>query len=222
MSELEVQTQKLIQDLSQKVHEPTESQDWPTQYWASWIGCASIMALLTYVAAALLPDYIHLPTNLRDPRFWVQEGLWLLVALLSARASYVYSFPTERPRESELMLILLMSALCASLFLAIDQISMLRDLGVEAQLDRGPCGGFIALTGALGAGWMFFVIKRAAPIHLSRTATYAALSMATLSSALMHLVCTHENPIHVVIWHLVPVVALGAASAVLGKKLLRW
>ncbi len=215
-------TDLLILELAREAGSVGEARNWPSNYWFSWIGCLSLMALLTYLAAALLPAYIHLPTNLKSVGFWLDAGMWFVLAALGARIAYLSSMPGFSKPALERAAVILFGILMASLVFRSTPSAYAEGLQEELHWLRGPCGFFILVTGALSASWMFFVIRRAAPLELQKTTAWAAVSTGALGSMFMHLVCTHEDPVHVFLWHVVPLFLLIGVFASFGKKVLHW
>ena len=221
-----IATQDLVLELSRDLQHPSESQNWSTQYWFSWISCCSMMALLTYIAAAVLPTYIHFPTHWQNFSFWLDTVLWFLIAFFSAQVAYQSSVPGAATLWLQLWLQRAMGFVFALVLISVafrsSPSAMAAEFPEELSILRGPCGMFIFVTGLVAASWMHYVMKRAAPIDLRKTSVWGAISVGALGSMFMHLVCTHENSLHVFVWHVAPLFLLMAVAATFGQRMLRW
>lgn len=213
---------RTISDLVSRLNKSDGPKNWATLFWFSWISCLSIMSILTYIAAAFFPNDIHLPQNTGNFAFWAEIGLWFSLALLSAGIAYVSGFPTRSTRK------LLNFAYTAAVLMGVvlftreSPSAVASEFVNEIHLHRGPCGFFILITGFVSMCGMFYILKKAAPIDLSFTGLWTALSVGALSSMFMHLVCTHESTAHTLLWHVTPVILLMIMGLTLSPRLLRW
>ena len=201
---------------------PSPSKNWFTLYWFSWLSCLSVMSLLTYLAAAVFPADIHLPQELRNYAFWGEAALWFSLALCSAVISFLSGYPNRSFQKSLKLIYVLASVLAAWLLFQESPRAIASDFMTEVELHRGPCGFFILFTGLFSTLGLFLILRKAAPTQLSLTALWTALSVGSLSSMFMHLVCTHESTAHVLLWHVTPILMLMALATFVSPRLLRW
>lgn len=217
-----MKTEDLIQTLSSDLKNPSESKHWFARYWSIWFLCAIILTAITFGAHLIAPDEVHLPENLGTSILRMEAFMWLGIAVLAATIAYLSSIP----RKSNSFLIpgvyAAMAALSISLITRLDLSGFLQSAIFEMQLWRGPCGFFIALTGAAATVTMYSTIRRAAPTQMQKTATWSALSIGAFSAMLMHLVCTHDSSTHVILWHVLPMTLMIILARFSSKKLLRW
>ena len=218
----ENKTDSVITSLVNDLPNPTPAKDWFTNYWFSWISCFSLIALLTYFAAAMLPNDIHLPQNLGSFSFWLETGLWFTLSFVSALIGYHSAHPGRGSSKLLRMGIVTAFLLISSLMFRETPATFANEFSNEVHWHRGPCGIFILSTGIVSAMWMFFVLRRAAPTRLSFTGMWVAVSVGSLGSMFMHLVCTHESSAHDILWHVSPLILLGMLSAAVGHRSLRW
>lgn len=221
-------TPELIRSLAQDLSTPTAARGWSKQYWVSWTLWLAIYAGAAYGAALYRPDLAHLPENISDTGFWIQSVLWLAAAFACAHAGFESSYPTESKWSRAVIkpLILTALAMVTAFLLTTPEGGILKmsqdHLALELDHSRGGCGGFIALMGIFSIAWMTLVVRRAAPARALEAAAWSAASAGCSGSLFMHLICRFENPLHLAIWHLTPIMALIAVSAVLAPKTLRW
>ncbi len=215
-------TDQMIEDLVVHLKKPSESHDFKSLFWLSWFSSFLAMAVLTYLSAALLPEDIHLPLNLGSAAFWFETLLWSAISFTSAWIAFRLSRPQESVRTLTLIGGVLLLGLVSTLLLPVHGAEWSGQLDLELHWMRGPCGLFIFSSGAISLGWLFFVLRKGAPVHLRRTGAWAALSMGSLASMFMHLVCTHETGLHTLVWHIGPLLLLTLLSVEWGRFGLRW
>lgn len=217
-----MKTNDLIKTLSGDLKNPSESKNWFARYWSIWALCAIVLTSITYGVSLLAPEEVHLPENLGTSIFRMEVFMWFGIAILASTIAYLSSIP----RKSNSFLIpgvyAAMAALTVSLITRLDFSGLVQNVSFEMQLWRGPCGFFIALTGAAATVTMYSAIRRAAPTQLEKTATWSALSIGAFSAMLMHMVCTHDTSTHVLLWHVLPMTMIVILARFSSKKLLRW
>ena len=207
----------LVNDLSK----PSESKNWFSLFFFSWMGCASILAMFTYLAMSFMPQDIHLPRN-TGFSFWFHSALWFGLSVTAALTAYSHSLIGKNLPVYRLFSRVFAIAVVVSALMDLSWFRLSDDLNAEFDFYQGPCGGFIFLTGFLAANWMWVVIKRATPLNSRRTGMWAAVSVGAIGSGFMHMVCTHEGHAHELMWHVVPLILLTGLGAILGKKWIRW
>jgi hypothetical protein len=214
--------EQTISSLVSGLERPSSSKNWFTLYWFSWLSCLSVMSLLTYLAAAVFPADIHLPQDLRNVSFWGQAVLWFSLALCSSVISFKSGYPGRSIQKPLKLSYVLASVLTVWILIQESPQAMASDFMTEVELHRGPCGFFIFFTGLFSTLGLFLILRKAAPTNLSFTALWTALSVGSISSMFMHLVCTHESAAHVLLWHVTPVLMLMALATTVSPRLLRW
>ena len=215
-------TPQLIHDLAADLSEPSESLNWKANFWFSWAGCISVMAIMTYLAAAFLPKDIHLPQDLKNAAYWIELTLWLILGLSAAFMTSSFARPRTLNGWSPRFAWVVLAMLLSTILLNITPSAFASQMSEELHWKQGPCGFFILFTGLVSSLWMFYIIKKAAPVDLIKTSTWAAISVGALGSFFMHLVCTHENSVHTFLWHVSPLFLLAFIAAWIGPKALRW
>jgi hypothetical protein len=217
-----MKTENLIENLSLDLKTPSESRDWFVSYWMSWVACAAVMALVTWFASWLLPAHIHLPLDMHRVSFWIETASWFGISFVSGFAAYSSSIPGRaKPTYTRLAYVFSFLLMVSYLIQSTPEAFAVQ-VANEAHLLQGPCGVFIALTGLASGAWMLSRVKRAAPVDLAFTATWTATSVGAMAAMFMHLVCSHENPAHLLIWHVFPLVLLILIASAISQRVLRW
>ena len=218
-----MKTNDLITELCGDLKNPSESKNWFVRYWSIWTLFAFILTALTYGISVLTPQEAHLPDNLGSPVFKMEVLIWLGIAILASTVAYLSSVP----HKTNVFIIpgayVAMAALAASVAIRFDYSHMVQDFGAELYIGRAGCGMFIATSAAISTWALFAVMRRAAaPLHVQKTATWAALSLGAFSAMLMHTVCIHVSSAHVILWHALPMSLVILWARFSSKTLLRW
>lgn len=69
---------------------------------------------------------------------------------------------------------------------------------------------------------LFLMVKRAAPMHAAWAGLLSVLATTAMGVLGANIICPNDRPLHMLLWHVVPMVVLTAAGAALGAWLLRW
>lgn len=90
----------------------------------------------------------------------------------------------------------------------------------------GPGFGWFCLydilfVGLLPGALLFFMIRRAAPQRLNLSAWLVLVAGATFGALGAHLSCANDGPLHVLFWHILPVLVIGSLGVTLGRRLMR-
>jgi hypothetical protein len=84
------------------------------------------------------------------------------------------------------------------------------------------CMRDIMVLAVIPGAYLFFMLKRAAPLDLERTGIFAALAAGSLGALGVQFICHEHRLIHMLLWHYLPVMGVGILGAWLGRRLLRW
>ncbi len=69
---------------------------------------------------------------------------------------------------------------------------------------------------------IFVMLKRAAPLHPGLTGLLAVVAITSLSAIACRLTCPVDDPLHVLVWHTLPVFLSGLLGVLLGKLFLKF
>jgi hypothetical protein len=183
----------------------------------AWMAAAILCVGAGVSLVGLRPD---LSESFREPFFWLESLAILLVACIAIAAAFVLSVPG---RESSPL-----TKWLVGIPLAIWMAQMTGRFVFESH-DISPyfwsgygCANEIVALGILPGILMFYMIKRAAPTNLGLTGALGALAVASISALGTQFTCSSSAPSHLLAFHFVPVLAVGAVGIFLGKKFLRW
>lgn len=193
----------------------------PKTFALAWlVGAAFIFALSLW----LLPVREDLMFRLTNPDFFVLGALWLAAAGLHATLVYRSTFPglEKENRWLERLTFLPLILLFAWVLFHFPLSDFSYEMHREQNYLNGGCGAVILVAGAIHAAFLMRWVKRGAPTSLAKSGALTALSTGCFTSFLIQFACGNEHPIHVILWHAVPLTALALAMGFAAKKILKW
>ncbi len=210
----ETQTQELIKNLSLEL-KPFESESARTgvAFMAKWVAGSTALMILALATFSLRSDAM---ARLAEPRFVIESLMWLSATVVSAVIVLRSAIPGLL-RKRDLMLGVVFVAIVGAL---ISQRFFQADYAPDYY--RGTCGAVALIIGFLSGLFFTAWLKPLAPTRLELTGTWMAISSGCLGGFIMQFSCPHDNPMHVLIWHGIPVAILSVAGMLLGRRALRW
>ncbi|MBA2404779.1 MAG: DUF1109 family protein [Bdellovibrionales bacterium] len=185
--------------------------------WCGYIGMILIIAFL------LLPAREDFNLKLESLSYHLANVLWLVASLTSGIAFYFSSFPQKMNKAIWMPVVFSLAVL---LLLVITNLNSPTDFSVELShemsLWRGRCGIIILTIATIHAAFLGRWARNMAPRNSAMTGMWSALSASSMGCLFMQVVCTHENSLHLLIWHFLPLVAICFAGHKLGQRYLRW
>jgi len=213
------ETGSLIDSLVKDLPNPSESKNWRGRYWKNWSVAFLVIGGITLAAALQLPDFIRLPGEF-TPGFLLRSGLWLGVFLICAHISYLWSVPLSNLRLPFYAAATLGIGLIGATWGMASPEGIFAEWSRELHFGQGPCGFFIALTGGVSGILLLRAMKRGVTGSAQAAGFWTLAAGGCLSSFFMNLVCRHENPSHVLIWHTIPIATLTIIGLVIANKVL--
>lgn len=207
-----MQTSDLIRLLGQDKR-PVNRLPPPLLRFTRWLIIAGIVVGGATAYFGLRGDWREM---LFMPRYFLQLAATLGLALFSGLSAMILSHPGKRPR----LLLLL------SLFTLITWIAIIGHFAYHGPDKSAPiglgCAKNIVYIGLIPGGLLFAMMKRGAVLNAVIAGTLAILSSAALAAAGVQLMCPHNEPLHDLFWHFLPVLAFALFGGLLGWRALRW
>ena len=69
---------------------------------------------------------------------------------------------------------------------------------------------------------LFMMVRRAAPLRAAWAGLLAVLATAAVGVLGANVICPNDRPLHMLLWHVAPLMLFAAIGAALGTWLLRW
>ncbi len=211
-------TPELIRQIARGVT-PVRILPNPPRRLLSWFGAAMLWVATGVVLIGLRPDVLRGTTTLH---FALNCVAILLIAVLSAFAAFMMSVPDTA--KSVLVRIAPLSAVFIWLVLLATQGRLLFAPGPHHySAGHGlSCIRDILVLGAIPGAFLFFLVRRAAPVALGWSGLLVMLTLASIGALGLQFTCTNDDPLHLFAWHFLPVLLIAVSGIVLGRHLLRW
>jgi len=174
------------------------------------------------VCAYLLPLRHDLEFHFFTFTFQAENILWLVSSFVSILAFYKSTFPEKLPNSYIVMNIISYTALFSITLYRFDHLPSIVEWKTEMSFWQGRCGFLIIGFCLLNAPIYLLWAKPTAPHSPGLTGVLSALSTGSLGCLLMQIICFHPEPLHLVIWHFVPLSILGYLAHLTAKKYLSW
>jgi hypothetical protein len=215
-------THNLIRSLAQDLKNPSESSGWGRKYWVAWSIWLGFYGAATFLCTVLWPELAYFHRDLVNVSFMIQAALWLSAAIAAAAATYQSSFPVWKGVSAKPIALGIIAVLLVITFFGWNSGGSGYEFSTEFNASRGSCGRFMLIMGFFSTAWMMQVIRKAAPARLFETGAWAAATSGAVGAFCMRFVCPYENPAHILVWHLAPILALSMLGAIVGQKALKW
>lgn len=185
---------------------------WRTLAWASFaLACVSI-------GAWALGARSDLPVKMRDPEY-VREGALLLLAFaLSARSAFLFSVPGAEGGAA--LRALPIAALLAWACL-VSAGPPSGTLAAASWTSGSLCVLKMTCLALLPALAVVFMLRKGAPLSAGWTGWFALSSAFSLALLGTRILCARDDPGHLFLWHLGPLLAIGLAGIHLGRWVFR-
>ncbi len=192
-------------------------------YTAAWLFGAAVIVAISFW-------FLPAREDLRE-RFTALESLflytlWMLATILPALKVYTLAFPNGEVAGS--LQRFAKYAAAPLVILGLYSVANLRFADFAFQIYRegaapnGGCGIVIFAGGMIHAGFLLHWIRRGATTAPIRAGVWAALSTAAFASFIVQFACPNEHPLHVILWHFVPMFALTILASMSARRLLKW
>lgn len=181
-----------------------------------WIGAGAAYLAVALAAAGLRPDLAH---ALHNPLYLAELGMLLLIFLTTALSAALLAFPDLHQKRA----LAYSPALLFALFVVLMLFAWHADSPpAPLPVHSWQCTLSILLVSLLPAAWTFYAMRRYASTHYRWAGSTAVLSAFSLGALWLRLHEVNDSIYHVLLWHYLPMLAVGFFGVWLGKKLLRW
>jgi hypothetical protein len=177
------------------------------------VGVAGLCILAAVSVLGLREDFFDSLNSI----FFIFESLVLLaVGILASASALTLSIPGRESRKTFLLPLVTLAiwvGLTGYSFLKYGQSPLLFKFGFACLSD-------IVLASLPPSALLFFLIRRAAPLKRDKVGFLILLSGAAYAALGVQLTCIDDSPVHVLLWHLLPVVVVAGLGIFVGKRVL--
>jgi len=163
----------------------------------------------------------NMTQQLQSSDFWIETGL-ILVSLVATGLLSLRLSQTNYPQRKKYWIWLIPSAiwvfkLCARLYNEFQSLHHLPSLDMGYQ-----CSFIVSIVGLLPALLLVYLVKRATPERLLLLGASLFIAGFSIGELSLQFVCPSESALHVLVWHIGPLILFAIAGILISRKLLRW
>lgn len=191
-----------------------------------WFQVVQLMVALGLCAGAGL-SFIGLRHDISarlssDMEMFLLENVLMAIAGISAAlAAFRLSVPTLRVGISTAVLVVLPVVVWGGL-IAVSAMEI-TPTAIYHELTHGPhCFVDVLVIGVLPGIFLFFMLRRAAPVHFGLVGFLGVLAVASFGAIASRYMCSMEDMTHLFVWHFLPVLLIGFVGIALGRFCLKW
>jgi hypothetical protein len=209
---------KLIHTLSEDVQPVTPPKSLVMRVM-QWLVPSLLCGLLGFFTLGFREEIF---INMASMSFIVENTFIFISGICLATAAFISATPGYKPMPVVVLTCIALTLwfsilMCASTgtpsTVMLSEISGAKGMG---------CTLDIILLAIIPGIITFIMLKKSAATHLGWTGALAVLAIASLAALSSRFLCHNMDPIHLVIWHFLPVLFMGFIGIFLGKKLLKW
>ena len=211
-------TEQTIEQLVAKI-QPVSAVAVPWRLFLAWLLASLIVTLPLLLVSAHRAD---LAAQLHAPLFQAETATLVALILSCGLAAVWLCYPDLRQQPWVVALPLFWLLVFAGLCLYRFTHPALTTVLPEDAHNAFACVGCILLYAAAPGIWMFYSLRRYAPTHPMLAGGIAMLAAAGIGAIVLKFAEANDAVPHLLVWHVLPVLALTAAGSWLGLWLLRW
>ncbi|MGQ0733221.1 MAG: NrsF family protein [Acidobacteriota bacterium] len=157
-----------------------------------------------------------------SPTFAFEAALLIVTALSAAVGALVVSVPGAE-RTVLVRWAPVMAGIAAVLWVIGDLAASVTAGAPELRFTFGwSCVWKTASVGAVPGTALFAMVRQAAPLRAGWAGLLAVLATAAVGVLGANVICPSDRPLHLLLWHVGPLMVCAALGAALGVWLLRW
>ncbi len=151
----------------------------------------------------------------------IEVALFAAAATLAATLALRAAVPGRSTSPREVALAIVLALIGTALMAVGEPMRMGYPLGEFLHVGIG-CALETCVLAALPWAALWWAVRRGAPMRAAAAGLLTGAAALLFAFALMRINCPIDEPLHLVTWHLLPVVVLTALSAVAGAAWLRF
>ncbi len=211
MADIEQLVESLAEDATRVAPAPH-----PFVLALKWIGAGAGYLVVALLVTGLRPDLAH---ALHNPLYVAELVALLLIFLATAFSAAVLAFPDLHQKQALAYAPLALFALFVLLMLAAWHAD---NPPAPLPVHSWQCTLSIILVSLLPGAWTFYAMRKYASTHTRWAGSIAVLSAFSVGALWLRLHEVNDSIHHVLLWHYLPMLAVGLLGLWLGKKLLKW
>lgn len=205
-----MKTCDLIHDLAQQGHPIRPTPRCIVRF--TWWAAISVLCVTVGIVHGVRSD---LSAELQSGLFISQAALAFGLAVTSASSALHLSVPGRANR---------LHTLIPACLLLAGAVLLIGPLLFAGHVDPGPglhCARNVVALTLIPCFLLYVILRAAAPLRSSLVGFLAALAASSLGYVATRFVCHVDDPLHVFVWHYLPVLGLSVLGGILGRTAFR-
>jgi hypothetical protein len=206
-----VNTETLIHKLALDAR-PVKPLGRPVERFAWWVLVAAAFVVVGVCVIGIRADIAEASTA---PVFRLRAVLTLAAAFVAVFSAFSFAVPNKRDRFLESAPAAVVSACFIFLsYLLFGSNDVSPGTGIN-------CFRNILILAVPTGALLYLMLKKGAPLRSGTVGLLAALGAASFANFGTQLICQNDSPLHMLVWHMLPVLALAGVGAIIGTFLFR-
>jgi hypothetical protein len=190
----------------------------PLRRASLWVAVAAVCVCLGLVHFGIRHD---MAAMWHSPGFLLRIGLLISTMWLSVVTAFRLAVPGREGRVwARWLPIVALAALVAIAAGEVVSAAMTGTMG--SPLRSWLCIRKVAFVGIVPAGLAVFLIQRAATLEPRWTALLGVLAAGAAGALTAEIACPIKPPLHILLWHIMPVALSAGIGVLIGSALLQW
>jgi hypothetical protein len=184
-----------------------------------------VLLVLSALYFTILPTRDDLSQVSLSFRFWLETFSWIPAIVVTAWLTFHKHNPSSKRKKIDQSKFLPIFAPFLLVFIRMhahgdSMVGGFSDADLLTELDfyRGRCGLIILTTGVLASVIGLSIVRKQIFNNEIEIGGWALASSGCFGSFLMQFVCAHESPLHLFIWHFLPLMLLGVMALSIEKR----
>lgn len=213
-----MRTEELIQQLANDAQPVRRLRPLPYRV-AGWAVLAAVSLGVVLILRGTRRD---LGNAVGQADFALEASLLILTAISAAIGALILSVPGAE-RSARVRWLPLIAA-SASVLWAVGELIVAAATGAPTGrlTFAWDCVYKTSSIAAVPSVALFFMVRRAAPLQAGWAGLLAILATASVGVLGANVICPNDRPLHMLLWHVAPLMVFAGVGAALGSWLLRW
>ncbi len=182
--------------------------------WQHYATCLAVGLFTTLAGLAISGVRFDLLETMKSAQFIIESLILIVLALASTAIALRLSIPHKQSQKTKYFVLTTLGVwFLVLLFFLLRSNAPMAGWGFT-------CLSQVLLGSVFPAAVIFFIANQAAPLSRALTGWVVLTSGTAFGALVAHFSCSMSNPLHLLVWHALPVVVIGVLGVFIGKLFL--